>query len=68
MLLKPTLIKDKRKVKHFGYITFNKAFVEDFITQLDKSYDLNLQLDRSLPMIYKPANWKSYNFGGYYLR
>lgn len=30
--------------------------------------DLNLQLERSLPMVYKPAPWKNYFFGGYYLK
>ena len=27
-----------------------------------------MHLDRSLPMIYKPANWQDYEIGGYYLR
>lgn len=51
-----------------GYVVFNKGFVEKFVSELDKIHDLNLQLERSLPMIYKPAPWKNYYFGGYYLK
>ena len=47
---------------------FNKGFVDKFISELDKIHDLNLQLERSLPMIFKPAPWKNYYFGGYYLK
>lgn len=48
MLLKPQVTRGAKKVtgaaskKYIGYITYNKAFVEDFISQLDKSHDLNL--------------------------
>lgn len=47
MLLKPTMMRKqgegkKSQFKTIGYITFNKGFVEEFITQLDKAYDLNL--------------------------
>jgi DNA-directed RNA polymerase len=51
-----------------GYISFNKGFIEEFIGQLDKIHDLNLQLERSVPMIYPPAPWKNFFFGGYYLK
>lgn len=59
--------KDKTR-KYIGYILFNKGFVEDFISELDKIHDINIQLERSLPMIYNPAPWKNYYFGGYYLK
>jgi len=74
MLLKPGLIASKKNYpggkgkKQVGCIAFNKAFVEQFVSELDKSHDLNLQLDRSLPMIYPPAPWKNFFFGGFYLR
>ena len=74
MLLKPTLIRSKNNVpgtkaaKYIGHISFNRAFVETFVSELDKSNDLNLQIDRSLPMIYPPAPWKNFYFGGFYLR
>ena len=74
MLLKPQLVKTGKSAgpgkakKYVGHIAFNKAFVQDFIQELDKSHDLNLQIDRSLPMIYPPAPWKNFFFGGYYLR
>jgi DNA-directed RNA polymerase len=51
-----------------GYISFNKAFIETFVGELDKIHDMNLQLERSLPMIYSPAPWKNFFFGGYYLK
>ena len=38
------------------------------MSELDKVHDLNLQIERSVPMIYKPAPWKNYFFGGYYLK
>jgi len=60
--------KGKAFAKYVGYIQFNKAFIESFIEELDKVFDFNLQLERSIPMIYPPAPWKNYYFGGYYLR
>ena len=74
MLLKPIKLKTppkkaKDNIRFMqGYITFNRGFIEDFVSELDKIHDLNLQLDRSLPMIYPPARWKSFFFGGYYLK
>jgi len=59
----------KGKFKNYvGYVTFNKGFIETFIGELDKIHDMNLQLERSLPMIYPPAPWKNFYFGGYYLK
>jgi DNA-directed RNA polymerase len=49
-------------------VSFNKGFIQQFMTELDKIHDLNMQLERSVPMIYKPAPWKNFNFGGYYLK
>jgi len=43
LLLKPTIMRSsKDKVKQIGYISFNNAFVEEFIRSLDKMNDLNL--------------------------
>jgi len=67
VLLKPQTVREGHK-KVQGYLVFNKGFVEKFVSELDKIHDLNLQLERSLPMVYKPAPWKNYNFGGYYLK
>jgi len=75
LLLKPQVIRGDKKIagensprRYMGYIGFNKSFVETFITELDKIHDLNLQLERSLPMVYPPAPWKNFYFGGYYLK
>jgi DNA-directed RNA polymerase len=67
LLLKPQVLKQSNK-KYLGYIIFNKSFIETFIGELDKIHDLSLQLERSLPMIYQPAPWKNFLFGGYYLK
>lgn len=67
LLLKPQTVREGGK-KYHGYMVFNKAFVEKFVSELDKIHDLNLQMERSLPMIYTPAPWKNYYFGGYYLK
>lgn len=67
MLLRPQTER-KSQFKNQGYIVFNNNFIEKFITELDKLHDLNLQLERSLPMVYRPAPWKNYSFGGYYLK
>ncbi len=36
--------------------------------ETDKTDSLFMHLDRSLPMIYRPAKWQDYEMGGYYLR
>lgn len=56
------------KTKELGYIVFNKSFVDHFLSEIDKLHDLNIHIERSLPMIYKPAPWKNFNFGAYYLK
>jgi len=73
LLLEPQVIRNQfpsktGTKKYMGYVKFNKAFIEDFIGQLDKIHDLNLQIERSLPMLYPPAPWKNFYFGGYYLK
>ena len=68
LLLKPQLVRSVGSVKTIGHIVFEKGFVETFVAELDKIHDLNLQIERAVPMIYKPAPWKNYFFGGYYLR
>jgi len=67
LLLKPQVLKES-STKYLGYIIFNKSFIETFIGELDKIHDLSLQLERSLPMVYQPAPWKNFLFGGYYLK
>lgn len=72
LLLKPQVVKGSGNPggsqKFIGFVSFNKGFIEDFIGELDKIHDLNLQMDRSVPMIYPPAPWKNFFFGGYYLK
>ncbi len=66
MLIKPDKLKSAKKDQ--GYIFINKHFATHFMQEIDKMYDLNIHIQRSLPMVYKPAPWKNYNFGAYYLK
>ena len=71
MLLKPSILRTNKagnSPRQMGYICFNKGFIEEFISELDKIHDLDLQMNRSVPMIYPPAPWKNFYFGGYYLK
>lgn len=38
----------------------------DLMKQVEKRDNLFIQMDRSLPMIYPPADWVDYEIGGYY--
>jgi DNA-directed RNA polymerase len=67
LLLKAQVLK-KSKNKELGYVLFNKSFIEHFVSEIDKVHDLNIHIERSLPMIYKPAPWKNFKFGAYYLK
>ena len=67
LLLKAQVLRQSN-TKEVGYIIFNKNFIEHFISEIDKVHDLNIHIERSLPMIYKPAPWKNYTFGAYYLK
>jgi hypothetical protein len=48
LLLKPQVIASGGKVKgadvrkYLGYINFNRSFIDQFISELDKIHDLNL--------------------------
>ena len=67
LLLSPKVMK-QAKTKELGYIVFKKEFVDRFKMEIDKIHDLNIHIERSLPMIYQPAPWKNFNFGAYYLK
>lgn len=67
LLLRTQVLRQSR-TKEIGYVLFNKSFIENFISEIDKVHDLNIHVERSLPMIYKPAPWKNINFGAYYLK
>ena len=67
LLLKAQVLR-QTKNKEIGYIMFNKSFIDHFVSEIDKVHDLNIHIERALPMIYKPAPWKNYLFGAYYLK
>lgn len=67
LLLKAQVLHESRE-KEIGYIIFNKSFIDYFVSEIDKVHDLNIHIERSLPMIYKPAPWKNHVLGAYYLK
>ena len=67
LLLKAQVLQESKE-KEIGYIIFNKSFIDHFVSEIDKVHDLNIHIERSLPMIYKPAPWKNHMFGAYYLK
>ncbi|KRX08397.1 hypothetical protein PPERSA_08596 [Pseudocohnilembus persalinus] len=51
-----------------GILNINEQFLQQLLDQGDKSDAPFLHLERSLPMIFKPAKWKDSEVGGYYKR
>jgi DNA-directed RNA polymerase len=58
--------KVKGTQRYVGVLKINEEFILSLLDQVEKKDSLFIQLDRSLPMIYKPAPWKDYEIGGYY--
>jgi DNA-directed RNA polymerase len=51
---------------YIGVLRINEQFMVDLLKQVEKRDNLFIQLERSLPMIYPPADWVDYEIGGYY--
>lgn len=51
-----------------GVLKIHEDFIINLMRDIEKEDSLFIQLDRSLPMIYKPAPWVDYEIGGYYQR
>ena len=49
-----------------GACKIHEDFIVNMIRDIEKEDSMFIQLDRSLPMIYKPAPWVDYEIGGYY--
>ena len=58
--------KVKGTQRYVGVLKINEDFILTLLDQVEKKDSLFIQLDRSLPMINKPAPWKDYEIGGYY--
>lgn len=54
------------KNNHVGVLNIDETFLLNIMSKVDKNNSLFVQLDRCLPMIYKPAPWQDYEIGGYY--
>lgn len=54
--------------KFKNYVVFNKYFVAYYFLTLNKSFSMMIQIQKTLPMIYKPLKWKNFNIGSQYLR
>ena len=58
--------KIKGKKQYIGVLNVNEEFLLDLINKSEKKSSLFIQLDRCLPMIFKPAPWQDHEIGGYY--
>ena len=52
--------------RYLGVLNVNENFIISLLSKIDKNNSLFVQLDRSLPMIYKCAPWNDHDIGGYY--
>jgi DNA-directed RNA polymerase len=71
--------KDKLKVlkiiqKNVGpnkiqnFVAIDKDFVSNYYQDIQKTFSLNVQVKKSLPMIFPPLSWKNFSIGCHYLR
>jgi DNA-directed RNA polymerase len=58
--------KSKGVNKVVGVCKINEDFMLSVVRDIEKQDSLYIQLERSLPMIYKPAPWVDAEIGGYY--
>ena len=66
-LVTPGYIRsNQKKNQHVGVLNVDESFLMNIMSKVDKNTSLFVQLDRCLPMIYKPAPWQDYEIGGYY--
>ena len=54
--------------KKQNFVVINKIFMARYYEGMQKTFSQNIQIKRSLPMIYPPMPWKTSQIGGYYLR
>ena len=60
--------KIPNKDQFLGIININEQFILGLSSKIEKEDSFFMHLDRSFPMCYKPAKWRDYEIGGYYLR
>lgn len=54
--------------KFQNFVCFNKYFIGYYFLSLTKSFSMMIQIQKTLPMIYKPLKWKNMHIGSHYLR
>lgn len=54
--------------KFQNFVCFNKYFIGYYFLSLTKSFSMMIQIQKTLPMIYKPLKWKNLQIGSHYLR
>ena len=54
--------------KFQNFVCFNKFFIGYYYLTLTKSFSMLIQIQKTLPMIYKPLKWKNLHIGSHYLR
>lgn len=53
-------------MKTVGVCKINEDLIVKLVNEIERKDSMFIQLDRSLPMIYKPAPWVEFEVGGYY--
>lgn len=53
-------------MKMVGVCKINEDLIVNLVNEIERKDSMFIQLDRSLPMIYKPAPWVEFEVGGYY--
>ena len=56
----------RQSVKQVGVCRIQEEFIRGIIDAIERKDSMFIQLERSLPMMYKPAPWIDYEVGGYY--
>ena len=54
---------DKKKLNITGILIINEDFILKLIQNLERKDSQWIQMDKSLPMIYKPAKWLDHECG-----
>lgn len=65
-LITPGYVRSTKDSKNFGVLFINENFLLNLYNKVNQNDSLFVHLDRSLPMIYKPAPWQDYEIGAYY--
>lgn len=54
--------------KFQNFVAIDKDFVSKYYQDIQKTFSLNIQIKKSLPMVFPPLPWKNFSIGCHYLR